>query len=223
MTDNRRYEQSRARENRLNAIKSAIDKNDPMGLLAMGAPSDEYVGEADIIERKIRKDGKHTCFYLKKLIAEVFLEQFDEPLDSKLCGKIANDIISGYGFTEFCDEFTQNEVLKDKIEISDDYTVGLRVHDDFVVEYFCEKASVNGKFFCDVEEQDLLDVLCGFCQNDTVYIQYKHKRLNRIFGFVRSYFKEVPKVRFSLDKVRHKKDVEKIFDKNGVIFDNSEK
>ncbi len=203
-------------------VKTALDKYDLMGLLAFGAPSDEYVSEAEIIEYKINKDSRRDWFYLRNLVAEVFTKQFDETPDRKLCGKVASDIVCGISDIEYRRDFTENEVLRDKVELFDDRLIRLKIHDGFIVEYFYEKAkaNVNGKYFCEIEEQDIVDTLCELCQNDMVYVQYKQKHFVRFYCLImRSYFKAIPRCKFAMEKLRHKEDIERVFDKNGIIYE----
>ncbi len=71
-------------------INEAIDFFDPYGLLELGAPSDEYSGEARFIEEEFSKNKES----LEKIIAEVFLSQFTEPLAEEVVVAIAERIRS---------------------------------------------------------------------------------------------------------------------------------
>ena len=71
------------------------------------------------------------------------------------------------------------------------YEITLKIHDDFIFKYKGYKAYLNDKFYYDIEEQDLLDSLCGFVEdNDTIYVQYKHYHFGFHFGHY-GYFKEI--------------------------------
>ena len=72
-------------------IKQAIDEVDPMGLLAMHCPKDEYIQEATIIAKQIKI--KKANFVKGKYIQEVFKKQFDEAISMKKCNDIARRII----------------------------------------------------------------------------------------------------------------------------------
>ena len=73
-------------------IKNVIDKHDPMGLLAMGCPDDEYKPEVDRLVERIR-DGM-TEAELSTVIYDLFLEMFSEPIAKDLCDKMAQEILS---------------------------------------------------------------------------------------------------------------------------------
>ena len=73
-------------------IKNVIDKHDPMGLLAMGCPDDEYIPEVKRLAPQIKKDM--TEQELSTLIYDVFVEMFSEPIAKDLCDKMAQEILS---------------------------------------------------------------------------------------------------------------------------------
>lgn len=197
-------------------VKSVLDKYDPMGLLNMGAPCDEYSQEAGIIERLIN-ETKHSVS-IRKIVESTFLTQFNQLPNRTICAKIANDISCNLHFENFCDELRENETLKDKIEV-DDYVVRLKLHDDFIVEYLDNNTTINGKFYYDVEEQDILETFCAFCTDDCVYVEYNRKHYCPAFALTRlSYFDVFRKDKFSQKKIKHPKDVKRVFDKNGLIL-----
>ena len=69
-------------------IKETINLHDPMGLLGMGAPDDEYENEIS----KIVSLCSHDLEENKKYIDKVFFDFFDEKLEKNLLEKIAKDI-----------------------------------------------------------------------------------------------------------------------------------
>jgi hypothetical protein len=73
-------------------IKKVIDKHDPIGLLSIGAPDDEYIPEVKRLAPQIKKDM--TVQELSTLIYDVFVEMFSEPIDKSLCDKMAQEILS---------------------------------------------------------------------------------------------------------------------------------
>lgn len=83
-----------AREKTLDTIKQVLDRYDPMGLLSIGCPSDEYSLEVNLIESTIRDVGVPNIVELSEIISNVFFNQFDELLDETICKKIAIDINS---------------------------------------------------------------------------------------------------------------------------------
>ena len=73
-------------------IKSVVNKADPMGLLEVQCPEDEYAPEIERIFARTRKGM--TADEIAKVIHAVFLEMFDESIDTKLCGDMAHEILS---------------------------------------------------------------------------------------------------------------------------------
>lgn len=79
-------------------IKAALDAEDIEGLLAMGCPTDEYDGEASLIESQIGRTtnfGKNpiTPEVCEKIIEEVWNSQFG-PFDNKELGARAQAFAS---------------------------------------------------------------------------------------------------------------------------------
>lgn len=194
-------------------IKQAIDEVDPMGLLAIHCSKDEYMQEAIIIAKKIMK----VNFVKGKYIQEAFIKQFDNTLSMKKCNDIAKRINIYFDIKNYFKDFEENETLKDKVTINN-YEITLKIYDDFVVKYKWNRAYLNDKFYYDIEEQDLLDSLCDFVKNnDIIYVQYKHYHFGFHFGHS-GYFKKIKRTKYSFRKLKHKKDIELIFDNKGVIF-----
>ena len=69
-------------------VKSVVDKADPIGLLGMCCPADEYDSEIEIIFARIRKGMSADE------IAKVILEMFSESIDTKLCDTMACEMLS---------------------------------------------------------------------------------------------------------------------------------
>ena len=65
-------------------IKAALDSEDPEGLLAMGAPHDEYYSEASLIEGRIAKvhTDEISADRIADIVAEVWNSQFG-PFDEE--------------------------------------------------------------------------------------------------------------------------------------------
>ncbi len=196
-------------------IKKAIDEVDPMGLLEINCPKDEYIQEATIIAKQIKI--KKANFVKGKYIQEVFKKQFDEAISMKKCNDIARRIIIYFDMKDYFKDFEENETLKGKVAFNN-YEITLKIHDDFIVKHKGNYTYLNDKFYYDIEEQDLLDSLCGFVEdNDTIYVQYKHYHFGFHFGHS-GYFKEIKRSKYSFEKLKHKKDIELIFDNKEVIF-----
>ena len=196
-------------------IKKAIDEVDPMGLLEINCPKDEYIQEATIIAKQIKI--KKANFVKGKYIQEVFKKQFDEAISMKKCNDIARRIIIYLDMKDYFKDFEENKTLKGKVTFNNCEII-LKIHDNFIVKNKGNYTYLNDKFYYDIEEQDLLDSLCGFVEdNDTIYVQYKHYHLGLNFDHS-GYFKEIKRSKYSFRKLRHKKDIELIFDNKGVIF-----
>lgn len=73
-------------------VKSVVDKADPIGLLGMCCPADEYDSEIEIIFARIRKGM--SAGEIAKVIHAVFLEMFGESIDTKLCDTMASEMLS---------------------------------------------------------------------------------------------------------------------------------
>ena len=73
-------------------VKSVVDKADPIGLLGMCCPADEYDSEIEMIFARIRENM--TVRELSDIIRAVFLEMFDESVDTNLCDTMACEMLS---------------------------------------------------------------------------------------------------------------------------------
>lgn len=73
-------------------VKSVVDKADPIGLLGMCCPADEYDSEIEIIFARIQKGM--SADEIAKVIHAVFLEMFSESIDTKLCDTMACEMLS---------------------------------------------------------------------------------------------------------------------------------
>lgn len=73
-------------------IKSVVDKSDPIGLLEMHCPADEYAPEIEMIFARIRENM--TVREVSDIIRAVFLEMFDESVDTNLCDSMAREMLS---------------------------------------------------------------------------------------------------------------------------------
>ncbi len=73
-------------------VKSVVDKADPIGLLGMCCPADEYDSEIEIIFARIRKGM--SADEIAKVIHAVFFEMFSESIDTKLCDTMACEMLS---------------------------------------------------------------------------------------------------------------------------------
>lgn len=196
-------------------IKNAIDEVDPIGLLKMGSPKNEYIEEAKIIAKSIKRN-----WVKGKIIQEVFNDQFDEKVSLRKCNEIARNINLTFGLKDYFRDFEENESLKGKVSI-EDYEITLKVHDNFVVTNLGGKTYVNGKFYDYIEEQDLLYCFCDFVEkSDVIYVQYKHKHVGFHFSNIFRYFKKIKRSKYSFEKLKNKKDVELVFDNKKLIFGN---
>lgn len=92
MTKEQKKELFEIKKNKMEIIKQILNENDPMGLISVGCPDDEYTQEANLIEASMRDVGDLNDTDLSDIIANVFLKQFDEILDKTVCKKIAREI-----------------------------------------------------------------------------------------------------------------------------------
>lgn len=75
-------------------IKSLIDQMDYYGLLAGGAPSDEFDIESKIISARVHFD--HSVQEIAEIIAEVFRDAFDANDDLAAFLPVAERIKNGF-------------------------------------------------------------------------------------------------------------------------------
>ena len=73
-------------------IKSVVDKADPIGLLGMCCPADEYDSEVEMIFARNRKGM--SVDEIANIIHAVFFEMFSESVDIKLCDTMACEMLS---------------------------------------------------------------------------------------------------------------------------------
>ena len=73
-------------------VKSVVDKADPIGLLGMCCPADEYDSEIKMIFARIRKGM--SADEISNVIHAVFLKMFGESIDTKLCDTMACEMLS---------------------------------------------------------------------------------------------------------------------------------
>ena len=74
-------------------IKAVLDKHDPIGLLADGAPNDEYLPEVNQLFSKIRTGM--SAKEISTLLRDTFSEMFAEiSLEASLCDAMAADLLS---------------------------------------------------------------------------------------------------------------------------------
>lgn len=145
-------------------------------------------------------------------------------IDKKYCRKLVSDIFINMASIDDLNEFIENPILKDKINMNLDYRMlTLHVHDGFIVEsnLVAGMTFINNKFFYGIEEQDLLESFCDFVtDNKTLYVQFSKKRILGLFFLdpYMSYFKTYRKKVGRLEKLKKKKDVEMIFDNKEILY-----
>ncbi len=119
-------------------------------------------------------------------------------------------------FHLFANELREDPLLQN-IEELDDLSLRLMIHENFVVTLKDRNTYINGKYYYDIEDQDIKTCYRDFVkEEDTVYIQYKKRRFSFLEGF--SYFEEIPKNKFKLEKYANKRNVERIFDNRGTLL-----
>ena len=80
------------RERKREIIKEVIDIHDPIRLLSLGCPADEYLQEACLLETAIQEANSLNVVQLSDIISDIFCKQFDEILDKAVCDSFATDI-----------------------------------------------------------------------------------------------------------------------------------
>lgn len=202
-------------------IKKIIDQEDPMGLLKMGAPDDEYFEEAKIVANKLKES---PSFLLRgKFVRKVFLQQFDEKISLKVCNRIAVKIGFYLYYKEFLKEIEEDadlSCLKGKVSYEDGRII-FKIHEDFEVAWDrAQKMLINNKFCSVVEGQDLLWQLYDFVKKDNIiYVQYNKKHWwFFLFHFGKSYFKLIDKSKYDYNKLKNKQDVDLVFDNKKVLY-----
>ena len=101
------------------------------------------------------------------------VEYYD--ISKKLARKIAFEITCQSQLSELFEELHSCDILTGKLFIDrEEYVITLKVHDDFIVKSHINtcKTYINGKFYYDIEEQDLLECYCGFVTDNCIYVLY---------------------------------------------------
>ncbi len=208
-------------EDKVKAINLVIDKYDPMQLLPM-CPADEYSLEAKEIAKRLENAN---VVDIKGEIKDVFYKMFSVELSDGLCKKMAKDIEIKLNFLSTIADIKlqENPGLKNLEKTADG--IKLTVHDGFIVTAELSsdglyKTCINGKFFCDMEEQDFEESLKEFANDGkVVYVQYSKKKKN-LFALYK-YFSVVKRNKFVIDKYIKNKNVECIFDNKEVLYRKS--
>lgn len=71
-------------------VNRIIEKNDPMCLMALGCPKNEYMPEAKLIAKILIKKNLTMCE--PKIIHDVLLKMFDQELALEECKYISDEI-----------------------------------------------------------------------------------------------------------------------------------
>ena len=206
------------RVNEINVIKKIIDDEDPVGLLAMGCPADEYLQEAEIIASKLKE--KTFGRLHAKFVRKVFFEQFNEKISLKACNKIAGGINSYFYHQEIVkDAENEFDCLKGKLSFDADKIL-LKLHDNFVVSWSHVTMLVNNKVFTLVEDRELSGTFYDFVKKDNIiYVQYNKKHWwFFLFHFGKSYFKQIDKSKYDYNKLKNKQDVDLVFDNEKTLY-----
>lgn len=78
------------REDIITVVKSVLDKDDLMGLLALGSPKDEYFGIAQAIADFIMKTNNKIC--TSEILLNAFTEEFEEVFTKEEFDDISKEI-----------------------------------------------------------------------------------------------------------------------------------
>lgn len=207
------YARELSREEKVKVINNVLIKHDPMGLISMDCPLDEYISEAHFIESAISK--KRNYFGLAKIIKGIFEQQFNEELPISICKKIALDLPASFDFEIEKKKLMCINGLEGKVKFTDDYSIIVEFHKDFIMK-FCsnEKVYINDKYYTYCESQDILEYIYSILHDENnIFIQFSKNRLLK-----NNCFKEVKKENFKIDKYKKNKYFEKAFDVNGLLL-----
>ncbi len=80
----------KTRKELIHAVNKAISDVDPIALIALGAPKDEYIPEAEMIVDLLMKDDTILCS--PEIVFDVFLKMFEEEITKKECKTISDKI-----------------------------------------------------------------------------------------------------------------------------------
>lgn len=191
-------------EERISIIESVLNKEDPMGLIQIGAPKNEYLPEAKIILDAI--DKKKSAVFFWKEIQKIFIKQFETTIDKDVCKAISKKI-----FTALYDGLFLKELRKHpELKAMDDYFC-LKVHDDFTLEWReYNYLFINGVFFDECEELDIEEYLPKLTSNSEIYyILYKGKK---------NYYKIVKKTNTNVNDLIKDSDVLMVFDNKSLFY-----
>ena len=191
-------------EERISIIESVLNKEDPMSLIQIGAPKNEYLPEAKIILDAI--DKKKSAVFFWKEIQKIFIKQFETTIDKDVCKAISKKI-----FTALYDGLFLKELRKyPELKAMDDYFC-LKVHDDFTLEWReYNYLFINGVFFDDCEELDIEEYLPKLISNSEIYyILYKGKK---------NYYKTVKKTNTNVNDLIKDSDVLMVFDNKSLFY-----
>lgn len=72
------------------ALTKIVNKHDPMGLLGMGCPDDEYSPEVKIIIKRLKKEMNTE--EITQLVNKVFHDMFSMELKKSILSAIVKDI-----------------------------------------------------------------------------------------------------------------------------------
>lgn len=189
-------------------IKLAIDEIDPMGLLSLDCPEDEYLQEAKLLADRIIL--KRLNVIDERLIDHIFYKQFGEKLSSKVVKELSIKIARYLNMKTIIEELESSELIKDKLTISNGEVV-VKIHNRFIVKFSNCKLYINDKFYEKVEENNLLNILINLITNENIiYVQYFHRGL-------KGYFRSYKRSEYNYDEVRKQYDIEYVFDNEELL------
>lgn len=165
-------------------------------------------------------NNSKTLFKMSDKIIFIFDEIAHYRIDKKTAKKIVYDISAQKGLSDLIEDFQNCDIIKDKIEFDrNEYVITLKVHNDFIVktDLACQKTYINGKFYYDIEEQDLLECYCEFVKNNCIYVLYNKRRFLSIFGLTYNYL-QILINKNKLTKLKKDKNVYMIFTNTELLY-----
>ena len=191
-------------------IESSLIEKNPLNLAEEDFQKHKYLSVAKKYFDQLYDEVTYSDYWVR--IQNIFLEQFNEKLEKKVCKAIVKDVFCCLKKCESVDDLRQYDCLKN---MEANFT--LKVHENFVLEWKdYNYLYINGEFFADCEEQDIEDYLPELLlDEDLIYVLCKHKRAS-IRGI--SNYRTFNKNKVNIDALVKESNVLAIFDNKKLIY-----
>ena len=191
-------------------IESSLIAKNPLNLAEEDFQKHKYLPVAKKYFDQLYDEVTYSDYWVR--IQNIFLEQYNEKLEKKVCKAIVNDVFYCLNKCESVDDLRQYDCLKNM-----DANFTLKVHENFILEWKdYNYLYINGEFFWPCEEQDIEDFLPELLWNEElIYVLYKHKRAS-IRGI--SNYRTFNKDKIEIDTLVNDSNVVAIFDNKKLIY-----